>query len=334
MGVCRADGSAEKRGLNESMEMQEQRLRKVSVQGQVPVQDQEQGQNQKNLKQGHEQVQDQVQDLVQDQGTLQEQETGQSVKLDRHGHVAVITLNRPADLNALNYEMLVCLGKIVAEIREDRHQIRAVIVTGAGRAFCAGADLKERRTLNEQQVRRNVRAIRDVFTAVEELPQPTIAAVNGYAFGGGFELMLACDLRLAVRDSRMGLTEVSLGIIPGAGGTQRLPRLIGPARAKELILTARKMNAQDALQYGLLNGITDDAEQLRTMTLDLANEIASNAPLAVYQAKYAINRGSHVGLYSGLEVEAQAYEMIIPTKDRAEALEAFADKRKPVFRGE
>lgn len=326
MGGCRADGSAEKRGLNESMEMQEQRLSKVSVQSEVPVQDQEQGQNQKNLKQGHEQVQV--------RGTFQEQGTEQSVKLDRHDHVAVITLNRPADLNALNYETLVRLGEIVVEIREDRHQIRAVIVTGAGRAFSAGADLKERRTLNEQQVRRNVRAIRDVFTAVEELPQPTIAAVNGYAFGGGFELMLACDLRLAVRDARMGLTEVSLGIIPGAGGTQRLPRLIGPARAKELILTARKMNAQDALQYGLLNGIADDAEQLHAMTLDLANEIASNAPLAVYQAKYAINRGSHVGLYSGLEVEAQAYEMIIPTKDRAEALEAFADKRKPVFRGE
>lgn len=322
MGGCRAVESAEKRGLNESMELREQRQGKTPVQAQVPEQNQEQGQNLKNL------------NLVQELESFQKHDSGQSVQLYRHGDVAVITLNRPADLNALNYESLVRLGEVVAEIREDRHQIRAVIVTGAGRAFSAGADLKERRTLNEQQVRRNVRAIRDVFTAVEELPQPTIAAVNGYAFGGGFELMLACDLRLAVRDARMGLTEVSLGIIPGAGGTQRLPRLIGLARAKELILTARKINAQDALQYGLLNGIADDAEQLRIMTLELANEIAGNAPLAVYQAKYAINRGSHVDLYSGLEVEAQAYEMIIPTKDRAEALAAFADKRKPVFRGE
>lgn len=127
---------------------------------------------------------------------------------------------------------------------------------------------------------------------------------------------------------------MSLGIIPGAGGTQRLPRLIGPAKAKELILTARKISAEEALQYGLLSGIADDAEQLRRMALELANEIAANAPLAVYQAKYAMNRGSSVDLHSGLEVEAQAYEMIIPTKDRAEALAAFADKRKPVFRGE
>ncbi|CAH8768874.1 enoyl-CoA hydratase-related protein [Paenibacillus dendritiformis] len=254
--------------------------------------------------------------------------------LEHHGQVAIITLDRPGELNAFNYEALVRLGGIVEEIRQNPQRIRAVIVTGRGRAFSAGADLKERRTLNEQQVRRNVRAIREVFTAVEELPQPTIAAVNGYAFGGGFELTLACDFRFAVRDARMGLTEVSLGIIPGAGGTQRLPRLIGPARAKELILTARKITAEEALQYGLLSGMADDAEQLRRMALELANEIAANAPLAVYQAKYAINRGSSVDLHSGLEVEAQAYEMIIPTKDRAEALAAFADKRKPVFRGE
>lgn len=283
---------------------------------------------QQELRQRQEPVQDQ------EQVPVQELEAGQSVMLDHHGQVAIITLNRPGELNAFNYETLVRLGGIAEEIRQNPQRIRAVIVTGTGRAFSAGADLKERRTLNEQQVRRNVRAIREVFTAVEELPQPTIAAVNGYAFGGGFELTLACDFRFAVRDARMGLTEVSLGIIPGAGGTQRLPRLIGPARAKELILTARKITAEEALQYGLLSGMADDAEQLRRMALELANEIAANAPLAVYQAKYAINRGSSVDLHSGLEVEAQAYEMIIPTKDRAEALAAFADKRKPVFRGE
>lgn len=315
------------------MEMQEHRQRKAPVQAQMLERSQEQGQE-PNRDQGQQQGQQQGQELDQDQESFQKDESGLSVKLDCHGEVAVITLNRPDDLNAFNYESLVRLGEVVEEIRQNRHQIRSVIVTGAGRAFSAGADLKERRTLNAQQVRRNVRAIREVFTAVEELPQPTIAAVNGYAFGGGFELMLACDLRLAVRDARMGLTEVSLGIIPGAGGTQRLPRLIGPSRAKELILTARKINAEDALQYGLLNGIADDAEQLRRMAFELANEIAANAPLAVYQAKYAINRGSNVDLYSGMEVEAQAYEMIIPTKDRAEALAAFADKRKPVFRGE
>ncbi|WP_374017339.1 enoyl-CoA hydratase-related protein [Paenibacillus thiaminolyticus] len=293
------------------MEQQELRQRQVPAQdqGQVPVQDQE-------------------------QVPVQELKAEQSVRLEHHGQVAIITLNRPGELNAFNYEALVRLGGIVEEIRQDRQRIRAVIVTGTGRAFSAGADLKERRTLNEQQVRRNVRAIREVFTAVEELPQPTIAAVNGYAFGGGFELTLACDFRFAVRDARMGLPEVSLGIIPGAGGTQRLPRLIGPAKAKELVLTARKISAEEALQYGLLSGIADDSEQLRRIAFELAKEIAANAPLAVYQAKYAMNRGSSVDLHSGLEVEAQAYEMIIPTKDRAEALAAFADKRKPDFRGE
>ncbi|ARF67343.1 enoyl-CoA hydratase [Paenibacillus larvae subsp. pulvifaciens] len=257
-----------------------------------------------------------------------------TVKLEQAGPVAIITLNRPDELNAFNYAALVRLGVIVEEIRQNPRHIRAVIVTGAGRAFSAGADLKERRTLKEQQVRRNVRTIRNVFTAVEQLPQPTIAAINGYAFGGGFELALACDFRYAVRDARMGLTEVSLGIIPGAGGTQRLPRLIGPARAKELILTARKITAVEALHLGLLNGVADEADQLRRMALALADEITANAPLAVYQAKYAIDRGGGIDLYNGLELEAQAYELIIPTKDRAEALAAFAQKRKPVFRGE
>lgn len=257
-----------------------------------------------------------------------------TVKLEQNGQVALITLNRPDELNAFNYAALVRLGEIVAEIRQNPQDIRAVILTGAGRAFSAGADLKERRTLNEQQVRRNVRAIRNVFTAVEQLPQPTIAAVNGYAFGGGFELALACDFRYAVQDARMGLTEVSLGIIPGAGGTQRLPRLVGPAKAKELILTARKITALEALQLGLLGGVAEDAERLRQMAMALADEIIANAPLAVYQAKYAIDRGGSVDLHSGLELEAQAYELIIPTKDRAEALSAFAEKRKPVFRGE
>ena len=257
-----------------------------------------------------------------------------TVKLEQTGQVAIITLNRPDELNAFDYPTLVCLGEIVEEIRQNPKHIRAVIVTGTGRAFSAGADLKERRTLKEQQVRRNVRAIRDVFTAVEQLPQPTIAAINGYAFGGGFELALACDFRYAVRDAKMGLTEVSLGIIPGAGGTQRLPRLIGPAKAKELILTARKITALEALHSGLLNGVADDTDLLQQMTWSLAEEITANAPLAVYQAKRAIDRGSRVDLYTGLELEAQAYELIIPTKDRAEALAAFAEKRKPVFRGE
>lgn len=256
------------------------------------------------------------------------------VLLGRNGHIATIRLNRPEEMNAFNYAALEKLGEITDQLQLESKDIRVVVVAAEGRAFCAGADLKERRTLNEQQTRRNVRKIRDVFTAIERLPQPTIAAINGYAFGGGFELALACDFRYAVQGALMGLTEVSLGIIPGAGGTQRLSRLVGPSKAKELILTARKITAQAALEFGVLNGIAESQEQLMDQATTLANEILANAPLAVYQAKYAIDKGSSVDLQTGLDLESKAYEVIIPTKDRLEALDAFREKRKPVFRGE
>lgn len=258
----------------------------------------------------------------------------ESVRFERDGHIGLITLNRPDELNALNYDTLERLGSLIEQIRLDAKDIRVVIVKAEGRAFSAGADLKERRTLTEQQVRRNVRKIRDVFTALERLPQPTIAMINGFAFGGGFELALACDFRYAVRDAKMGLTEVSLGIIPGAGGTQRLSRLIGPSKAKELILTARRIQADEAFQIGFINGLARDGDELRELAMGLANEILANAPLAVYQAKSAIDRGSSVDLQTGLDIETMCYEVIIPTTDRLEALEAFREKRKPVFKGE
>lgn len=260
-----------------------------------------------------------------------EQETA---LLERKGYLGIIRLNRPDRMNALDYPTLVRLGEVIGELEQDIKETRVVIVTAEGKAFCAGADLKERKTLNEQQVRRNVKKIRDVFTALERLPQPTIAAINGHAFGGGFELALACDFRFAVQKAKMGLTEVSLGIIPGAGGTQRLTRLIGLSKAKELILTARKITANDAKDYGILNGVAENNAHLLELCHSLADEIISNAPLAVYQAKYAIDRGAGLDLQSGLDLESKAYEVIIPTKDRVEALEAFREKRKPVFRGE
>ncbi|MGZ0050833.1 enoyl-CoA hydratase-related protein [Brevibacillus gelatini] len=258
----------------------------------------------------------------------------ETVRFERDGHVAIITLNRPDELNALNYDTLQRLGDLIEQVRLESKDIRVLLIKGEGRAFCAGADLKERRTLNEQQVRRNVRKIRDVFTALERLPQPTIAMINGFAFGGGFELALACDFRYAVEEAKMGLTEVSLGIIPGAGGTQRLSRLIGPSKAKELILTARRIQATEASRLGIVNGIARNGEELHELAMGLANEILANAPLAVYQAKAAIDRGSSVDLQTGLDVETMCYEVIIPTKDRLEALEAFREKRKPVFKGE
>ncbi|SEA21822.1 Enoyl-CoA hydratase/carnithine racemase [Thalassobacillus cyri] len=254
------------------------------------------------------------------------------VMFEKEGHLGLITINRPDRLNCFDYETLVQLSGFIEDIQMDQ-DIRAVIITGAGRkAFSAGADLKERRTLSEKEVRRNVRAIRDVFTAIENLPQPTIAAINGYALGGGLELALVCDFRYAVKGASMGLTEVSWAIIPGAGGTQRLTRLIGSSRAKELILTARRIEAEKALEIGLVNEVFSE-EGLMAGAHALANEIMKNGPLAVTQAKYAINQGSNADINTGLAIEAKAYEVIIPTEDRIEALEAFKEKRPADFKG-
>lgn len=256
------------------------------------------------------------------------------VLFEQQGHIGFIRLNRPEQLNALNFDMLAALGEVIESIGHRRREIRAVILAGEGRAFCSGADLKERRTLSEDQVRRNVKRTRTVFTALERLPQPTIAAINGYAFGGGLELALSCDFRYAVREARMGLTEVSLGIIPGAGGTQRLPRLIGTSKAKELILTGRKITADEAYELGIVNGVAEGPEQLKEISEGIAAEMLANAPLAVYQAKRAIDQGMNADLATGLVLEAKAYEAVLPTRDRLEALEAFRDKRPPQFTGE
>ena len=187
--------------------------------------------------------------------------------------------------------------------------------------------------MSEDEVRRYIQTIRNVFTSVEELPKPVIAAVNGYAFGGGLELALACDIRLASESAVVGLTETSLAIIPGAGGTQRLPRIVGLARAKEMVLRARRINAQEGLEYGLFLEVVDP-EQLLGRAREIAGEIAANGPVALAQAKYAINKGIEVSLPVGLAIESNAYAVTIPTKDRIEGLTAFKEKRKPVYKGE
>ncbi|EKN69436.1 methylglutaconyl-CoA hydratase [Neobacillus bataviensis LMG 21833] len=257
----------------------------------------------------------------------------EKVILKVESHLAVVTINRPDQLNCFDYETLLQLEEVVDGLKHDK-DIRVVIITGAGeKAFSAGADLRERRTLSEKEVHRNVNMIRSVFTKIEELPQPTIAAVNGYALGGGLELALVCDFRIAVKEATMGLTEVSWGIIPGAGGTQRLSRLIGTSKAKELILTARKIGASTAFELGLINKVVEKGKLLDS-SKELAAEIMKNAPLAVTQAKFAVNYGSNVDVKTGLAIEAKAYEVIIPTKDRIEALTAFKEKRSPNFKGE
>ncbi|MEM5016536.1 enoyl-CoA hydratase-related protein [Metabacillus indicus] len=245
-------------------------------------------------------------------------------------NLAVITLNRPEVFNCFNYETLLQLEEAVEDIRTNE-EVRAVIFTGSGdKAFCAGADLKERKTLTDQQVKRNLFKIGEVFTKIDALPQPTIAAINGYAFGGGMELALSCDFRIIADGTSVGLTETGLGIIPGAGGTQRLPRIIGEAKALELILTARKITSEQAAAYGLALKTAPNALEAAK---ELAEEILKNAPIALQQAKFAIKQGMNADLQTGLHIERKAYEVTIPTEDRLEALAAFSEKRKPVFKG-
>ncbi|ARK20502.1 enoyl-CoA hydratase [Sporosarcina ureae] len=251
----------------------------------------------------------------------------------RDDGIAVILFNRPEAANALSVEMLNELYSALLECRYDG-EIRAVIITGAGeKAFCAGADLKERSGMNPIDVRKTVSLIRQTINSIESLPQPVIAAINGVALGGGTELALACDIRIAADTAKFGLTETSLGIITGAGGTQRLPRLIGKGRAKELIFTARRVEAAEALEIGLAEYIVAP-DQLMDKALAVAGQIAANGPLAVAQAKFAIDHGYDVELQTGLAIEQNAYEVTIPSKDRLEGLQAFKEKRKPVYTGE
>jgi enoyl-CoA hydratase/carnithine racemase len=244
----------------------------------------------------------------------------------------ILTLNRHQARNALNLKLLQALEQAVdqASFSED---LRVLIITGAGdKVFCAGADLKERLTMSEGEVRHFLSSIRRLFTKIEGLPLPVLAAINGVALGGGTELALACDLRVAVAGAIMGLAETRLAIIPGAGGTQRLPRLVGVGLAKELIYTGRQLSAREALENGLVNRVVE-ADNLMDVCLELAEEISEAGPIALAQAKFAINKGLDVDLHSGLEIEASAYEACIPTEDRLEGLRAFKEKRKPVYKG-
>lgn len=255
------------------------------------------------------------------------------ILVESSGQVRIITLNRPENMNALNLPTLEALASIVAKLQSDG-SARVVVITGSGeKAFCSGADLKERFGLAPDQVRRFITMIRDTFTAIEALPQPVIAAVNGLALGGGTELALASDLRVASELATLGLTEVKWAVIPAAGGTQRLPRLIGKGRAMEMILTGRRVGAAEALTIGLVNRVVP-AGDLMAETMELAGRILEAGPIAVQQAKRAIHQGSETGLSAGLLLETAAYEKVIPTRDRLEGLAAFREKRKPVYVGE
>jgi enoyl-CoA hydratase/carnithine racemase len=254
------------------------------------------------------------------------------VSLQREDSLAWITLERPSVMNCLSFPTLKRFRTLLAELREDL-ALRCILITGAGeKAFCAGADLKERKAMPAERVPHFVRNIRALMDDVEALAQPTIAVINGFCFGGGTELALACDLRVAAEHVELGLTETTLAIIPGAGGTQRLPRLIGKSRAKDLILTGRKLGAGEAERIGLVNRVAPAAE-LRACALALARAIADNGPVAVRAAKDAIDRGLEMPQGQGLEHEARCYERVLGTSDRLEALAAFAEKRRPSYQG-
>jgi methylglutaconyl-CoA hydratase len=257
----------------------------------------------------------------------------ESIALSREDGIGIVTLNRPDRMNAVNRELLQQLRSTIQELWAD-DSVRAIIVTGAGdKAFCAGADLKERAGMTPAEVRLFLKQIRETMSEIENIPKPVIAAVNGLALGGGTELALACDVRFAAEHAQLGLTETTLAIIPGAGGTQRLPRLVGKGRAKELIFSGRKVLAVEALQMGLVEFVTP-AEQLLSAAKAWTRQVVENTgPVAITQAKFAINRGLEVDLETGLALEAKAYEVTIPTQDRQEALRAFAEKRKPVYTG-
>lgn len=256
----------------------------------------------------------------------------ETVQIDQHGPLAVLTVNRPAALNALNAQTLSELGQAIDLIVDDA-EVGVLIITGAGdKAFVAGADISEFKQLGSVYDGRELAlAGQDIMHQIATLPIPTIAAVNGYALGGGLELALACDLRVAATTARLGLPEVTLGLLPGFGGTQRLARLIGPGRALDLMLTARQVKADEALALGLVNYVADDA---LSRAREVAESIVRNAPIAVSLVKEAVRRGLDVGLEAGLEIEADLFGMAVATQDFREGVDAFLGKRRATFKGE
>lgn len=253
--------------------------------------------------------------------------------VEEQGGVEVWTIDGEARRNTLSRAMVAELSEHLRRAG-SRKGLRCVVLTGAGeKAFCAGADLKERAGMSEEEVKAFLRTLRETLRAIENAAPVFVAALNGVALGGGLELALACDLRVAAAHAEMGLPEVGLGIIPGAGGTQRLPRAIGLARAKELILTGRRVGAAEALSLGLVSRVAPPGG-LRAAALELAGQVARNAPISLRLAKRAVDGGLGLPLDEALDLEHRLYQDCLGTRDRLEALRAFAEKRPPDFKGE
>jgi enoyl-CoA hydratase len=259
--------------------------------------------------------------------------TPETLLLEEHGDILVVTLNRPDRANAFTSRMGAELLAVFHALEADPAAYRCAVLTGAGdRAFCAGADLKERDGMTDAAFAHQHRLYERMARAMLACPIPLLAAVNGAAFAGGLELMLCCDFAYASETARFALTEVTLGIMPGAGGTQNLPRAVGAARAKEIILTGRPFAAADALAWGLVNRLCPAGTVLAAV-LQTAGIIAANAPLSVRQAKSSIVTGMQLPRDQAMRFEIEAYHQLIPTADRTEGIRAFNEKRKPVFEG-
>jgi enoyl-CoA hydratase len=254
------------------------------------------------------------------------------VRVEREDGIAVLTIARQEKLHALDPQVTEEIGQALLELEAEGP--RAIIVTGAGeRSFVAGADISAMSVMSPLEAKRFSEIGHAAMALLDRSPVPTIAAVNGYALGGGCEVAIACDVRIAAENATFGFPEVSLGILPGMGGTQRLPRLIGPAFAKELIFTGRRIGAREAREIGLVNRVVSQGEALEAAR-ELAAEIAANGPLAVRHAKAATNQALDVDLVSGLGYEADQFALLFATEDAREGMAAFAERRKPEFEGQ
>jgi enoyl-CoA hydratase/carnithine racemase len=256
-----------------------------------------------------------------------------TIRVERRGSAGVVTIDRPDQRNALARQTVLDLGRVGRELGADG-SVRLVVLTGSGdKAFCAGADLKERATMTDDAVREMLALYRSELAWLDRSPFPVVAALNGAALGGGLELALACDLRIAAPHAVVGLPETSLGILPAAGGTQRLPRLVGYSKALELVLLGTRLGAEEALAIGLVNRVAKADTPVVDEALTWLSPITEGAPIAQRAALSALRATRDRSLEEGLDLEHRLYEDCLASEDRREALAAFAEKRKPVFRG-
>jgi len=253
---------------------------------------------------------------------------------EKNGSIGIITLNRPQQMNALNVQLLAELSELLDQYESDGN-VSALVLTGSGKAFCAGGDVKSNTETGDDYLATFLkfsRLTRETLHKIEVFKKPVIAAIGGAAMGGGLELALCCDLRVASDKAKLGLTETKLGVVPGAGGTQRLPRLVGTALAKQLVFTGNVITGDEAYRIGLVNAVVPREECLNK-AVELAKEISKRAPLAVQAAKKCINMSQQVDLESGLNYEAECVKFVMLSEDHAEGFKAFAEKREPVWKG-